>query len=94
MGEIGRYTLGMSAMIRAKGSLRRRGTNPAIPFHVTRNSVATPGPGGGQKGVGGVAQRPGWISRYDPGRWDVAPTAGDAGRLSPWQQPRCTHRAR
>lgn len=35
----------------------------------------------------------GWISRYDPGRWDVAPTAtADAGRLSPWQQPRCTHR--
>lgn len=42
---------------------------------------------------GSAAALAGWISRYDPGRWDVAPTAGDAGRLSPWQQPRCTHRA-
>ena len=44
--------------------------------------------------IGGwlVCWRSGWISRYDPGHWDVAPTAADAGRLSPWQQPRCTHR--
>jgi len=33
------------------------------------------------------------VDRYDPEHWDVAPTAvADAGRLSPWQQPRCNYR--
>lgn len=57
-------------------------------FTIPYDAISS-GPGG-YRGL--VCRRSGWISRYDPGHWDVAPTAADAGRLSPWQQPRCTHR--